>query len=47
MLALAEDGARVFGTGGADENIGSLAANRRLGYVVTERWRTYLPPEPS
>lgn len=40
VLALAEEGARVFGTGGAEENEASLAMNARLGYAVTERWLT-------
>ena len=46
VLALADAGVTVFGTGGADGNLGSLGANRRLGYLITERWRTYRPPEP-
>lgn len=44
VLALAEEGARVFGTGGAEENAASLAMNARLGYAVTERWLTLTPP---
>jgi len=44
VLALAAEGARVFGTGGADENAASLAMNARLGYAVTERWLTLVPP---
>ncbi|RIX30561.1 GNAT family N-acetyltransferase [Amnibacterium setariae] len=43
VLALAAEGAQVFGTGGADENAASLAMNARLGYAVTERWLTLLP----
>ncbi|MFD1721442.1 GNAT family N-acetyltransferase [Amnibacterium endophyticum] len=43
LLALAADGVCTFGTGGADENAPSLAMNRRLGYVVTERWVTLVP----
>ena len=38
VLALATEGATVFGTGGAEENAAGLAMNARLGYVVTERW---------
>jgi len=38
VLALADEGARVFGTGGAQVNAAVLAANARLGYVVEERW---------
>jgi len=45
VLALAAEGARVFGTGGAEENAASLAMNARLGYAVTERWLTLVPPE--
>lgn len=47
VLAFAAEGVRVFGTGGADENTASLAMNRRLGYSVTERWVTLLPPQSS
>jgi GNAT superfamily N-acetyltransferase len=45
ILALLEDGVRVFGTGGAAVNDASLGANLALGYVVDERWRSYAPPE--
>jgi hypothetical protein len=44
VLALAREGAVVFGTGGAAEHEASLAMNARLGYVVTERWVTLDPP---
>ncbi|GAA4751802.1 hypothetical protein GCM10025783_25540 [Amnibacterium soli] len=44
VLALAAEGVQVFGTGGADENAASLAMNARLGYAVTERWLTLVPP---
>jgi GNAT superfamily N-acetyltransferase len=44
VLALAAEGAQVFGTGGAEENAASLAMNARLGYEVTERWLTLVPP---
>lgn len=40
-----QDGARVFGTGGAQTNPASLAVNRAVGYTVTERWLTYVPGE--
>jgi hypothetical protein len=40
VLALLREGVVVFGTGGAEENIASLAMNARLGYAVTERWLT-------
>ena len=43
VLALLGDGAVLFGTGGAEENVASLAMNARLGYVVTERWWTLVP----
>jgi GNAT superfamily N-acetyltransferase len=38
VLALAADGVRVFGTGGASTNTASLAMNAAAGYTVTERW---------
>jgi GNAT superfamily N-acetyltransferase len=41
ILALAEDGVRLFGTGGAAVNEASLGANRALGYTIEERWRSY------
>jgi GNAT superfamily N-acetyltransferase len=41
ILALAEDGVRLFGTGGAAVNEASLGANRALGYAIEERWRSY------
>ena len=44
VLALAAEGVALFGTGGADENAASLAMNARLGYEVTERWLTLVPP---
>ena len=47
LLALAEEGVDEFGTGGADENAASLAMNARLGYLVTERWLTLVPPASS
>jgi GNAT superfamily N-acetyltransferase len=43
ILALVEDGVRVFGTGGAAVNESSLGANRALGYIIEERWRSYEP----
>lgn len=45
VLAWWADGARVFGTGGAQTNPASLAINRSVGYTVTERWLTYAPRE--
>lgn len=47
VLAWWEDGARVFGTGGAQTNPASLAINRAVGYTVTERWLTYVPGEAT
>lgn len=41
ILALAADGVRTFDTGGAGVNEASLGANRALGYVIEERWRSY------
>jgi GNAT superfamily N-acetyltransferase len=41
ILALAEDGLRLFSTGGAGVNEASLGANRALGYTIEERWRSY------
>jgi len=45
VLAHAEDGAVLFGTGGASTNAASLAMNRAVGYEITETWHTYAPPE--
>lgn len=45
ILALYAEGVRLFGTGGAAANDASLGANLALGYVVTERWRSYAPPK--
>lgn len=41
VIALADDGARLLGTGGAGANHASLAANAAVGYVVEERWLSY------
>lgn len=41
ILALARDEVVTFGTGGAGLNEASLRANRALGYVIDERWRSY------
>jgi predicted GNAT family acetyltransferase len=37
-------GAARFRTGGAAENLGSIAANRAVGYVLDEEWLTLAPP---
>jgi GNAT superfamily N-acetyltransferase len=48
ILAFLAGGFEVFGTGGAGVNEASLGANRALGYVLEERWRSYAPPnDPS
>ncbi|CAN5121504.1 hypothetical protein BH09ACT2_BH09ACT2_05960 [soil metagenome] len=44
IIACANDGARVFGTGGAAANEASLGVNRALGYRITERWYSYRGP---
>jgi hypothetical protein len=44
VIAMAGEGVRVLGTGGAAVNAGSLAMNAHLGYVVTERWLSLHPP---
>lgn len=41
VLALAQEGATLFGTGGADSNVASLAMNEAVGYRITETWHTY------
>ena len=41
VIACAGEGGRVFGTGGAAVNAGSLGMNRALGYIITERWYSY------
>jgi GNAT superfamily N-acetyltransferase len=44
VLALWAAGARTFATGGAAANDASIAMNRSLGYVFTERWLSLEPP---
>jgi GNAT superfamily N-acetyltransferase len=44
IIALASQGVRLFGTGGATVNAASLRANEALGYVVEERWLSYRKP---
>ena len=44
IIACANDGARVFGTGGAAANEASLGVNRALGYNITESWYSYKAP---
>ena len=43
ILAFLDIGINRFSTGGAAANQASLQANQSLGYVLTERWRTYAP----
>lgn len=38
IIAGANDGARVFRTGGAAANEARLGTNRALGYNITKRW---------
>ncbi|WP_418275122.1 GNAT family N-acetyltransferase [Isoptericola jiangsuensis] len=45
VLAMLDDGARRFRTGGSADNTGILAASARSGYVVDERWLTYAAPD--
>ncbi len=44
IVACANDGARMFGTGGAAANEASLGVNQSLGYRITERWYSYQAP---
>jgi GNAT superfamily N-acetyltransferase len=44
ILALAADGVRTFGTGGAQVNAASIRRNESLGYVVEERWISFAEP---
>ncbi|MCH1865073.1 hypothetical protein [Nocardioides sp. CFH 31398] len=44
VLVMLPGGARVFGTGGAAVNAGSLAMNARVGYLVEERWLSLRAP---
>ncbi|ROS30538.1 GNAT family N-acetyltransferase [Cellulomonas sp. PhB150] len=46
ILSLVAEGHRVFGTGGAAVNEGSLRANLRLGYVLEPRWLSWRAPAP-
>ncbi|MBU4214810.1 MAG: acetyltransferase [Actinobacteria bacterium] len=40
VRTLVNEGVRTLRTGGAGDNVASLAANRALGYEVDERWLT-------
>ncbi len=41
VLAHVRAGQTVFGTGGAESNLASLAMNVAVGYRITETWHTY------
>lgn len=47
ILALADAGGRVFATGGAGVDAGSIAMNRATGYELTERWLSLAPPSST
>jgi GNAT superfamily N-acetyltransferase len=47
ILAVAADGVRVFGTGGAQVNAASIRMNESLGYAVEERWVSLAEPTHS
>jgi GNAT superfamily N-acetyltransferase len=44
VIALVDDGAERFRTGGSEENVGILRANAALGYVRDEEWVTLTHP---
>ena len=45
VTALANDGVRIFGTGGAQINAGSIRMNEHLGYAIEERWLSLTMPQ--
>ncbi|MEB0203651.1 GNAT family N-acetyltransferase [Cryobacterium sp. 5I3] len=45
VTALAHDGVRIFGTGGAQVNAGSIRMNEHLGYAIEERWLSLTVPQ--
>jgi hypothetical protein len=45
IMALADDGIRIFGTGGAQTNAGSIRMNEHLGYAIEERWLSLTMPQ--
>ena len=45
ITALADDGVRIFGTGGAQVNTGSIRMNEHLGYAIEERWLSLTMPQ--
>ena len=44
ITALSDDGVRIFGTGGAQANAGSIRMNEHLGYAIEERWLSLAMP---
>ena len=44
ITALADEGVRIFGTGGAQINAGSIRMNEHLGYAIEERWLSLTMP---
>ena len=44
VLQLVRLGVRTLRTGGSSDNVASLAANARVGFVVDEHWLTLAPP---
>ncbi|TFB63319.1 GNAT family N-acetyltransferase [Cryobacterium sp. Hz7] len=45
ITASADAGVRIFGTGGAQINSGSIRMNEHLGYAVEERWLSLTMPQ--
>ena len=45
IMALANDGIRIFGTGDAQINAGSIRMNEHLGYAIEERWLSLTMPQ--
>ena len=45
IIALAADDVRIFGTGGAEANSGSIRMNEHLGYSIEERWLSLTMPQ--
>ena len=45
ITALADEGVRIFGTGGAQINAGSIRMNEHLGYAFEERWLSLTLPQ--
>lgn len=47
ITALADQGVRIFGTGGAQVNAGSIRMNEHLGYAIEERWLSLAMPQEA